>query len=355
MVPLRGTFVALAVALTASIGLADAQKAGTMSVVGNSGVSGQMMFLQSNGQAAILDKVENNPIKRPDGKGPAAATFYNYNTNKVKADNLMTNPFCAGGMTLGDGRWLVVGGNKAVGAGGVSASQNKSPYYNRNGGKALRFLSPCSGSSCAWEDTDRNGLLKERWYATLEPMKDGHVMILGGMRDGGFVPTAGSNEPSYEFYPNAGGVYQLNILKRTVPLSLYPITYLLSSGEVFIQANKQAILWNTDTLKETRLPNINGPPRVYPASGGSALLPLTPANNYRETILFCGGSSLGSGANWGNEGGPKVMVTQRPASTSCTQISPLTSKTWNDVDDLPEGRSMGQCKYYSCLGVIFKI
>jgi hypothetical protein len=337
---LKISIVAAAIAL--ATGSASAQKAGTMEVVGSSGVSGQMMFLQSNGQVAILDKVENNPIQRPTKKGPAAAVFYNYQSNGVKADDLMTNPFCAGGMTLGDGRWLVVGGNKAVGPGGVTAKQNKSPYYDRNGGKSIRFLSPCSGDSCQWTDQDRNGLLKERWYATLEPMRDGHVMILGGMRDGGFVPSQASNEPSYEFYPNVGGVYQLDILRRTVPLSLYPISFLMSNNQVFIQANKQAILWNTDTLKETRLPNINGPPRVYPASGGSAMLPLTPANNYKETILFCGGQSLGTGKAWGNEGGPAVMVTQKPASTSCTQISPLVDPVWRDQDPLPEGRSMGQ-------------
>lgn len=339
---LRVSLVAAAIALATAAGGANAGKAGTMETVGNSGVSGQMMFLQSNGQVAILDKVENNPIKRPNGKGPAAAVFYNYKSNSVKADDLMTNPFCAGGMTLGDGRWIVVGGNKAIAAGGVDAKQNTTPYYNRNGGRSIRFLSPCSGDGCSWQDQDRNGLLKERWYATLEPMRDGHVMILGGMRDGGFVPSQGSNEPSYEFYPNVGGVYNLDILRRTVPLSLYPITYLMSNNEVFIQANRQAILWNTDSLKEKRLPNIPGVPRVYPASGGSAMLPLTPGNNYRETILFCGGMSLGSGANWGNEGGPKVMVTQKPASTHCTQISPLVDATWRDQDALPEGRSMGQ-------------
>lgn len=335
---LKSSMVALAI----TIASVNAQKAGTVETVGNSGVSAQMMFLQSNGQVAILDKVENNPIKKPNGQGPAAAVFYNYRDNSVKADNMKTNPFCAGGMTLGDGRWLVVGGNKAVGPGGVTASQNKSPYYDRNGGQAMRFLSPCSGSDCVWDDNDRKGLMKERWYATMEPMRDGHVMIAGGMRDGGFVPSQGSNEPSYEFYPSTGSTYKMDFLGRTVPLSLYPFTYLLSDNRVFMQANRQAILWNTDTLQETKLPNIPVAPRVYPSSGGNAMLPLTPANNYKETILFCGGISLGSGSNWGNEGGPRVMVTQRPASTSCTQITPLGDAQWRDQDPLPEGRSMGQ-------------
>jgi len=300
------------------------------------------MFLQSNGQVAILDKVENNPTKDPNGKGgPAWAVFYNYNSNTFEATHIRSNTFCAGGAMLGDGRWIVLGGNKAVGTGGLSDGSNTSPYYDYDGGKALRFLSPCSGSSCQWSDSPSNKMMKERWYAYVEPMQDGHVMILGGMRDGGFVPSAGSNEPTYEFYPSTGSTYNMDLLSRSVPLSLYPITYLMSNNEVFVQANRQAILWNTDTLKETRLSNIPAAPRVYPASGGNAMLPMVPSNNYRQTILFCGGMSLGSASGWGNEGGPSVMVTQRPASTNCAQITPLEGNDWTNVDDLPEGRSMG--------------
>jgi hypothetical protein len=32
--------------------------------------------------------------------------------------------------------------------------------------------------------------------------------------------------------------------------------------------------------------------RVYPASGGSVMLPLTPKNSYTATIMFCGGSNI---------------------------------------------------------------
>lgn len=73
------SFVMVAVALAAN---AVAQKAGTVDKVGNSGVSGQMMFLQSNNQVIIMDKIENNPVKRPGSNGPAAAVAYNTVTNK---------------------------------------------------------------------------------------------------------------------------------------------------------------------------------------------------------------------------------------------------------------------------------
>jgi hypothetical protein len=340
---LATSFLQAFVLVAMSLGACEAAGlAGTTKIVGNSGVSGQMMFLQSNGQVAILDKVENNPAKRPDGKAPAFAVFYNYNTNTFKTASVRSNTFCAGGGMLGDGRWLVTGGNKAVGTGGVTDKADTSPYFDYSGGKALRFLSPCSGSSCEWVDSHSNQLIKERWYPWVEPMRDGHAMILGGMRNGGFVPSSGSNEASYEFYPNAGGSYSMPVLTSGLPLNLYPITYLLSDNQVFVAVKRTAILWNTDTLKETKLDNVPVTPRNYPAGGGSTMLHMTPSSDYKQTIIFCGGTSLGSAQNWGNEGGPTVMVTQKPAETNCATITPLSSHAWTNTDDLPERRSMGQ-------------
>jgi hypothetical protein len=332
-------FVLLAMALSAC---EAAGKAGKTIIVGNSGVSAQMMFLQSNGQVAILDKVENNPAKRPDGKAPAFAVFYNYNSNTFKTSSIRSNTFCAGGGMLGDGRWLVTGGNKAVGTAGVTDKANTSPYYDYSGGKSLRFLSPCSGNRCHWVYTASNRLLIERWYPWVEPMRDGHAMILGGMRNGGFVPSASDNQPSYEFYPSTGKTYDMPVLSAGLPLNLYPITYLMSDNRVFVAANKKAILWNTDTLAQTNLNKIPVTPRNYPAGGGSTLLHMTPSNNYQQTIIFCGGTSLGSKANWGNEAGPTVMLTQKPAERNCATITPLSSPVWHGTDDLPQGRTMGQ-------------
>lgn len=320
----------------------SAGKAGTMEVVGNSGVSAQMMFLGTEQKVYILDKTENNPV-HVNGH-PAWAVEYDISSNKFRTMEVRSNTFCAGGMTLADGRWLVTGGNKAVTTNGATAKQGQG-YGAYNGGRALRFLSPCDNQQCQWNDQASNQLNTERWYPTVEPLADGSNIILGGMRDGGFVPSQGSNNPTYEFYPpkGDGGSRHLPILQRTVPLSLFPISYLMSSGEVFLQAGREAVLWNYKKQSERSLPTIPGAPRVYPASGGSAMLPLTPANGYKETILFCGGMSLGKTSNWGNEGGPAIAVSELPASTSCEQISPLEGgASWEAVDDLPQGRSMGQ-------------
>lgn len=56
-----------------------------------------------------------------------------------------------------------------------------------------------------------------------------------------------------------------------------------------MQAGWATTLLNYTSLEEQRLPNITHAQRTYPASGSSALLPLTVANNYTATFLFCGG------------------------------------------------------------------
>ncbi|KIS70996.1 glyoxaloxidase 2 [Mycosarcoma maydis] len=337
---LKGVVLGALLIASANSGV-SAGKAGTMQVVGNSGVSAQMMFLGTEQKVYILDKTENNPVS-VNGH-PAWAVEYDINSNSYRPMEVRSNTFCAGGMTLGDGSWLVTGGNKAVTTNGATAKAGAG-YGAYNGGKALRFLSPCDNMQCQWNDQNSNQLNMERWYPTVEPLADGSNIILGGMRDGGFVPSQGSNVPTYEFYPPKSGGASINlpILQRTVPLSLYPIAYLMSSGEVFIQAGREAILWNYDQQSERAFAKIPGAPRVYPASGGSAMLPLTPADDYKETILFCGGTSLGKVSNWGNEGGPSIPISQVPASTSCEQISPFQGGNWESVDDLPERRSMGQ-------------
>lgn len=89
----------------------------------------------------------------------------------------------------------------------------------------------------------------------------------------------------------------------------------------------------------------NGVARTYPASGGSVMFPLTPANNYTPTILFCGGSDLPSDA-YGDYGFPAVNVWEHGASPDCQRITPEpqdgSPAAYIQDDDMPVGRTMGQ-------------
>ncbi len=79
-----------------------------------------------------------------------------------------------------------------------------------------------------------------------------------------------------------------------MPVNLFPLTWLLPSGNLFIQANYAAIMFDYKNMIEYPLPDIPSAVRVYPASGGTVVYPMTPANNWTATIMFCGGNDLKS-------------------------------------------------------------
>jgi hypothetical protein len=64
------------------------------------------------------------------------------------------------------------------------------------------------------------------------------------------------------------------------------------------------------------------------------MLPLTPANEYTATILFCGGQDIN---NWT----PSSSLVNNPASSSCVSITPDVSTSWKTETSLPQGRTMG--------------
>ena len=105
---------------------------------------------------------------------------------------------------------------------------------------------------------------------------------------------AGQTSPTYEFYPPKGDGAPINspLLSSTLPANLYPLTWLLPSGKLFMQANWGTSILDYKNQKEYQLPDMIGAVRTYPASAGTAMLPLTPANNWTATILFCGGNDL---------------------------------------------------------------
>lgn len=183
-----------------------------------------------------------------------------------------------------------------------------------------------------------------RWYPTVESLEDGTLIVIGGDKNGGYVNTAFQDNPTYEFFPkHADDPQNLDFLSETLPVNLYPLTWLMSDGRLFMQAERKTILYDYKTKTRTDLAAMPYSVRVYPGSAASVMLPLTPANNYAATILFCGGSNP---PQWGNDGGSGYNVTAVPADDSCVRISPLDANPkYEDDDFLREGRSMGQFVY----------
>ncbi|KAG2123080.1 copper radical oxidase [Suillus clintonianus] len=355
----------LAFVLVASSSLASAQQAGSIVQIGNTQVSAMMMFLGNEEKVYILDKTEGNAASI-DGH-PAWGAVWDVNTHSAQTMEVLTNTFCASGMHLPNGSYATFGGNSAIGplgaAGSVGGGSYDATYQDYDGRKAIRILNPCtsandmSSTQCQWyDDVAVLSMQKQRWYSAAESLGDGSIALIGGFVSGGYInrntpntdpATEGSAaEPTYEFFPSKGVATTMNFMITTSGLNSYAHTYLMPSGNMLIQANFSTILWNPATNVETPLPDMPGDViRVYPASGAVAMLPLTPANNYNPTVIFCGGSDMPE-EYWGNYSYPNYNTWTYPASKDCQRITPEptdgSSPVYVKDDDMLEGRTMGQ-------------
>jgi hypothetical protein len=158
------------------------------------------------------------------------------------------------------------------------------------------------------------------------------------MTGGGYVNARPYDNPTFEFFPSKGPQIGLNILADTLPVNLYPLTWLLPSGNLLIQSNLKAEVFDWQNNVEHALPDIPHAVRVYPASAATAMLPLTPANNWTATLIFCGGTDLQSN-QWMSS--PTYNIAAFPTVDSCVSITPDVSPNWKEEDDMAEGRSMG--------------
>lgn len=119
--------------------------------------------------------------------------------------------------------------------------------------------------------------------------------------------------------------------------NLFPILFTLPGDKVFVAANTQTMIYDWKTNKEQRLPDIpNGIRVTYPMTAGSAMLPLTPENDYTPEVLICGGSNVD------DKRASYDMNSQEPASDQCVRM------VLNDegikggwlVETMPEARLM---------------
>lgn len=364
----------LALWLATSTSPALAVTGGSFADGGNTQVSAMMMFVGNSKKVYILDKAEGNQATIQGH--PAWGAVWDIDTHQVQLMNIRTNTFCASGMHLPNGSFVTFGGNGAVSPGGgmgsdvYPAPNNYSAFFDQtyqdyDGTKAIRVLNPCGDSDdftstkCQWFDNPAVlSMQKSRWYSAAEPLGDGTIAIIGGFTNGGYInrnypntdPDGPAAQNSVEFFPSNGQpAAKMQFLIQTSGLNSYAHTYLLASGKMFVQANVSTMIWDPSSSNpdaETPLPNMpNNVARVYPASGAVAMLPLTPANNYTQTIIFCGGTDMPDEA-WGNYSYPAINTWDYVASADCQRITPEpadgSSPAYVKDDNMLETRTMGQ-------------
>ncbi|KDQ55294.1 glyoxal oxidase [Jaapia argillacea MUCL 33604] len=353
--------LSLLVGALATAGPALAQTAGSFVIAGTTQVSAMMMFLGNEEKVYILDKAEGNAAQI--NGHPAWGAVWDIASRTATTMDVRSNTFCAAGMHLPNGSYATFGGNAANGANGAAGVNGfNAQYGDYDGNKSIRILNPCMGSdlssvNCQWyDDPSVLSMQKERWYAAAEPLGDGTVVIIGGFVSGGYinrnVPNVdpeyegGKAEPTYEFYPSKGPAQVMQFMIKTSGLNSYAHTFLMPSGKMLVQANISTVLFDAINNVETPFPDMpHGVARVYPASGAVAMLPLTPANNYTPTVIFCGGSDMPE-ADYGDYNWPVANTWLYPASKDCQRITPEpldgSTPAYVQDDDMLVGRTMGQ-------------
>ncbi|CCU77579.1 unnamed protein product [Blumeria hordei] len=299
---------------------------GSFQVVGKSGVAVMHAGLLPNGNVFFLDKLENySQLMTSDGHYAMSAEYNPY-TNRAVALSYSTNAFCSGGAYLADGRVIAVGGNGPL------------THVNPKIGDGFRSIRTLARSSTnryldgqSWVESDNNKLSTARWYPSVQTMPDGSVFVVSGSLNGLDPSVPKNNNPTYEILNRDGSprgkTIKLDILVRNQPYYMYPFMHVLPDGNVFIFVAKQAEIFNVNRISTIRqLPDLPGDYRTYPNTGGSLLLPLSSATNWKPEVLICGGGVY--------------QDINSPTDASCGRISPLDENPTWEMDAMPEGRGM---------------
>lgn len=204
----------------------------------NSLASAMMMALIDEDNVMIIDKSENNGVRGGasvlnNGKPVWGAIMSLSDGYAMRGLDMSTNPFCASGAVMGNGSWMVAGGNQGVGYGGnaTGVTTASGPYQDADGRLAIRMMNPQStAANLEWIDQAAT-MTSPRWYPGIEVMTDGSVLLIGGATGGGYINrntpntdpafqggatssvanlNAGGANPTWEFFPQKGNTPTVN-------------------------------------------------------------------------------------------------------------------------------------------------
>ncbi|KAJ7234958.1 glyoxal oxidase N-terminus-domain-containing protein [Mycena rebaudengoi] len=267
---------------------------------GTSGVVGMEAIIVSPTLAIFLDSAGNDNPLTINGHS-AWGSLFDLETNQAMPLDVVSNTFCASGALLSNGTMVSVGGHPRPANGAPGA----------DGRMGLRLFEPCNtpdGAGCTLFDSPPVLHLAEtRWYPSTVRIFDGSLMIVGGMHVATFFYNTDPRE-HYRILPSP-------FLMRTVPANLFPRTFALPDGKVFMVANNQSIIYDIEAKTETMLPDLpNGVRATNPFDGSATLLPLSPPL-YIPEVPVCGGTTV-------SDQTPSVnLSSQDPASDQCSRIT----------------------------------
>lgn len=292
-------------------------------LVENAGIASMHTAVTHYGNVVLLDRTDIGESRIPLPPGScrdnpndktqqhdctAHSVLFNPATNKIRPLKIITDTWCSSGQFLSDGTLLQTGGDL-------------------DGNKKIRKFVPCSSEElCDWNELEGEELKEGRWYATNQILPDGRVIIVGGR-----------GVHSVEYYPpSPSDPIPLPFLSQTGDLqmdNLYPYVHLLPNGHLFIFANTESILYDykaNEIIKN--YPPLEGGPRNYPSAGSSAMLALTPEDDYSKgEVVVCGGARFGA----------YLQRVPLAANGSCGRMVATDPEPSWAIEDMPFVRIMG--------------
>lgn len=288
-----------------------------------------VLFFERPHVGAANSGVAPNPYLTNGNGETEIGSVYDIASQTFTPFHFSTNAFCAGHSVAQDGTVIIAGGDNL----------NLVPGFLDNGLYAIRqFTFPATLNTVVAD------MGVARWYPTTLTLQDGLIMIAGGStaEGGGYGSDSALNEPTYQLYNLADGVYtdpvDLPILTRTWPINLYPyMTVLPVTGSILTIAGAEIDIYNGEsnpadfTGLDARYPPIpNLPvPVSYPQTATFALLSLEPANDYAAEIVVFGGTET------------DMATAQTPASSSSYRINLGAATPAWETETMPYPRVMG--------------
>ncbi|KAJ3349374.1 hypothetical protein HDU83_000602 [Entophlyctis luteolus] len=275
----------------------------------------------TNGVTSVLITIDPN------------AGVISYKTNPITY-----NAFCSGHSQAADGNVHVVGGDRQSSSFLADASLNVANYsatdsesFLFNGIDRIRSYNVAAGT---WDESYQ--MTTGRWYPTVVTLADGTLFIAGGdNKNLVFSDLSDTINPTYEFYPTRyQSAITSSLLQWAFPHNMYPISFLLPSGKIFLMVSNRTVLIDPDvdpgtteanTVSIADVPVLDHAPWIYPHTPVGFLLPMSESTGYKATVMICGGSKNSSFT----------------ASAACISISPDDSNAqWTVMDDMPHARLM---------------
>ncbi|HWZ45765.1 MAG TPA: galactose oxidase-like domain-containing protein, partial [Candidatus Saccharimonadales bacterium] len=259
------------------------------------------MALMNNGKVLIVSGSGNVPTNTS-----FAAAVWDPQSGALTTQPVAWDMFCNGMAILPDGRPMVVGGTVQY-----------DPFL---GAVTTAAFDPVTGTF-----TNQANMAHGRWYPTVISLGDGSLMTFSGLSN------TGATNTSVEIFKVGAGWGPEFAAPWTPPL--YPRLHLLPNGSVFYSGSTTSSSL-FDPVSHTWTLNVAqtnyGIERTY---GTSVLLPLTPANGYKPTVMIMGG---------GNPATPTTELIDLSASVPRWVFGPPMSQARIEMNAtlLPSGKAV---------------